>query len=98
MAKSQQQRDNELVERRKELDDRELRHRVRPGIHEKLQDLMAWHGITEKSEAIQLMIMNAHAAGPAGSASHLSIPRHEITISPNVARALAEFVPPAEPD
>lgn len=53
-----------------------------------LADLMAWNGIKEQAEAIQLLIMNAHAAGPTGSAPMLAIPRHEFTPSENVARQL----------
>lgn len=88
MAKTQQQRDQDATEKRKRLGEEELRHRVRPGTKQQLADLMEWHGITEQAEAIQLLIMNAHARGPEGSASVLSVPRHEITISENVARKL----------
>lgn len=66
----------------------ELRHRAGPGVLAKLTELMAWHGIEEKAEAIQLLILNAHAAGPDGSAHMLAVPRHEIRISENVARRL----------
>lgn len=88
MAKSQEERSAKSTAKRKEFDEKELRHRVRPGIHQKLADLMEWHGITEQSEAIQLLIMNAHALGPEGSAPALAIPRHDIHISRNVARQL----------
>ena len=53
-----------------------------------LADMMEWHGIEEISEAVQLLILNAHALGPEGSAHLLAVPRHEIEISENVARAL----------
>lgn len=49
---------------------------------------MAWHGIEEQAEAIQLLIMNAHAAGSTGSALMLAVPRHDFTPSENVARRL----------
>ncbi|MGF6695180.1 hypothetical protein M2318_005281 [Metapseudomonas resinovorans] len=88
MAMTQQDRSAKSAAKRKEFDEKELRHRVRPGIHQKLADLMDWHGITEQSEAIQLLIINAHAQGPEGSATALALPRHEITISKNVARQL----------
>ena len=86
MAKTQQQRDQDATEKRKRLGEEELRHRVRPGTKQQLADLMEWHGITEQAEAIQLLIMNAHALGPLGSTQSLAIPRHEITISENVAQ------------
>jgi hypothetical protein len=61
---------------------------VRLGIRQKLADLMEWHGVTEQSEAIQLLIMNAHAQGPEGSAAAMAIPRHDFTASKSVARKL----------
>lgn len=63
---------------------------MRPGIHAKLADLMAWNGITEQSEAVQLLILNAHAMGPEASASALAVPRHEIHLSEDVARRFIE--------
>ena len=87
-AKTQQERSAKTAIKRTELDEKELRHRCRRGTRDKLEELMAWHGITEQAEAIQLLIWNAHALGPEGSSSALAIPRHEITISPAVARRL----------
>lgn len=88
MAKTSQQRSADAAARRKERGEEELRHRVRPGIRSKLDDLMAWHGIEEMAEALQLAILNLHALGPAGSAHAFAVPRHEITISKSVARKL----------
>lgn len=88
MAKTQQERDQALALRRQKAAETELRHRVRPGITAMLAELMQWHGLDEKSEAIQLLIINAHAAGPDGSAPMLAIPRHDFTPSENVARQL----------
>ncbi len=79
MAKTQQERDQALALRRQKAAETELRHRVRPGITAMLAELMQWHDLDEKSEAIQLLIMNAHAAGPIGSAPMLAIPRHDFT-------------------
>lgn len=90
MAMTSQQRSAKAAERRRQRGEEELRHRVRPGIKAKLADLMAWHGIEEISEAVQLMTLNLHALGPEGSAQAFAVPRHEITISENVARALME--------
>lgn len=86
MAKTQQERDQATAEKRKRLGEEELRHRVRPGTKQQLADLMEWHGIEEQAEAIQLLIMNAHAQGPEGSAPALAIPRHEYMPSKNVER------------
>lgn len=51
---------------------------------------MAWHGITEQADAVQRLILNAHALGPEGSSAALALPRHEIQISENVARRFIE--------
>lgn len=83
-----QQRSARTAAKRQALDERELRHRVRPGIRNMLADLMQWHGIEEQAEAIQLLIMNAHAAGPDGSVPMLAPPRHVFAVSPSVARTL----------
>ncbi|WP_104910526.1 hypothetical protein [Pseudomonas sp. LG1D9] len=76
--------------------EKELRHRVRPGIEQKLADLMAWNQVEEQNEAIQNLILNAHALGPEGSSEAMRTPRHEITISKRVAELLSEFVAPPE--
>lgn len=91
VAKSQQERDAKAIAKREELDEKELRHRCRRGTRDKLADLMAWHGITEQAEAIQLLIWNAHALGSDGSAAALKIPRHETEVSENVARTLYQL-------
>lgn len=49
---------------------------------------MAWHGIEEMAEALQLAIMNLHALGPEGSAHAFVVPRHDIALTENVARKL----------
>ncbi|WMR34741.1 hypothetical protein [Metapseudomonas otitidis] len=88
MAMTSQQRSAKAAEKRRQRGEEELRHRVRPGIKAKLADLMAWHGIEEISEAVQLMTLNLHALGPEGSAPAFAVPRHEITVSENVAYKL----------
>lgn len=89
-AKTQAERSAKSAAKREAALEVELRHRVRPGIKAMLADLMDWHDIKEQAEAIQLLIMNAHAAGPAGSAPMLAMPRHDIRISENVARRLRD--------
>lgn len=87
-AKNQAERSAKAAAKRTTVGEVELRNRVRPGIRAMLTDLMDWHGIAEQAEAIQLLIMNAHRAGPDSSAPMLAIPRHEFTPSENVARRL----------
>ena len=88
MAKSQADRSKESKDNAKAKGQEELRNYVRPGTRAMLADLMAWHDIEVISEAIQNMIINLHALGPEGSAPAMATPRHEITISENVAREL----------
>lgn len=87
-AKTAAERSAKAAAKRAKLGEEELRHRVRPGTKAMLLELMAWHGIEEQAEAIQLLILNAHAAGTAGSAPMLATPRHEIAITENVARRI----------
>ena len=49
---------------------------------------MAWNDIEEISEAIQNLILNAHALGPTLSYQTIECPRHKITVSENVARII----------
>lgn len=63
-----------------------LRHRMRPGAVEKLNDLMNWRGITDAAAMVELLIVEAYALGATGSAHLLAVPRHEFTVSENVAR------------
>ncbi|MDA8485126.1 hypothetical protein NNO07_18830 [Pseudomonas resinovorans] len=66
----------------------DLRHRMRPGGLAMLADLQEWRGIGEPAALVELLIIEAYALGPEGSAPFLSIPRHEYTPSKNVARQL----------
>ena len=144
MAKSGQERSAKAAQKRLAMNEVELRHSVRCGIKQMLDDLMRWNDISEMGEALQLLILNAdpqaallyqdsgipllptemirhhvrqgiqdrlddlakqmfgashkhvielmimcaHGAGPSGSAELLRVPRHEITISENVSRKL----------
>lgn len=62
-----------------------LRHRARPGLIAKLTEL-AGGDDNAIGLAVESLITAAHAAGLAGSAPMLAIPRHEFTPSENVAR------------
>lgn len=98
MALNTQERSAKRNAKRQARGEEELRHTLRAGTKAMLADLMAWHGFEEQAEVIQLLIMNAHALGPVGSAAPLAVPRHEITISQSVARKLAGFKAPAVAD
>lgn len=88
MAAAQKDRSAKTAAKRKSRGEEELRMHTLAGTRQALADLMAWNGIEEQGEAITLMIHHLHGLGPAGSAQFLTAPRHEITVSENVARRL----------
>ncbi|SED28607.1 hypothetical protein SAMN04490185_3179 [Pseudomonas frederiksbergensis] len=98
MAMTARERSALAAAKREIYAEKELRHRVRPGIEKMLADLMAWHQVGEQNEAIQNLILNAHALGPEGSTDAMRTPRHEITVSKRVAEMLDAFVAPPEDD
>jgi len=88
MAMNQKQRDDRTAEKRRKAGEEELRLRVRPGTKQALAELMAWAEIEEQGEALTLMIHHLHGLGPERALPLLEVPRHEITVSPVVARKL----------
>jgi hypothetical protein len=86
MAVDQKERSAKSAKKREEFDEKELRHRLRLGTRQKLEELMQWNDIEEISEAMQNLILNAHALGPTLSFEAIQSPRHKVTISENVAR------------
>ena len=88
MAMSPKERDEKRRAKAARLQEEDLRLKVRPGTKQALLELMEWAGIEEQGEAITLMIHHLHGLGPVGAAPLLAPPRHEITVSPSVARKL----------
>ena len=91
MAKTVKERSAKAAQKRLSAGEEELRLRVRPGTKQALADLMEWAAIEEQGEALTLMIHHLHGLGPGGALPLLTPPRHEITISPSVARKLQQF-------
>ena len=91
MAMSPKERDKKRREKAERLHEEDLRLKVRPGTKQALQALMEWAGIEEQGEAMTLMIHHLHGLGPGGALPLLTPPRHEITVSPAVARKLENF-------
>lgn len=85
---TQQERSAKSAEKRKALNEEELRLRVRQGTKQALTELMAWAELEEQGEAMTLMIHHLHALGEEGAVAFLSPPRHAYQISENVARKL----------
>ncbi|WP_370683442.1 hypothetical protein AB9V60_10205 [Pseudomonas syringae pv. atrofaciens] len=88
MALTPKQRNERAALKRQKAGEEELRLRVRPGTNQALAELMKWAGIEEQGEALTLMIHHLHALGPVEALRFLQVPRHEITVSPVVARKL----------
>lgn len=88
MAAAQKERSAKTAAKRKSRGEEELRMHALAGTLQVLADLMEWHQIDEKGEAMTLALHHLHALGPAGSAPFFAPPRHEITISENVSRKL----------
>jgi hypothetical protein len=86
VAKTGQERSAKAAEKRIEYDEKELRHRLRLGTRQKLEELMVWNDIEEISEAVQNLILNAHELGTTLSYQAIGSPRHNVQISENVAR------------
>lgn len=91
MAMSSKERDEKRRAKAARLQEEDLRLKVRPGTNQALLELMEWAGIEEQGEAMTLMIHHLHGLGPGGALPLLEPPRHEITVSPSVARKLENF-------
>lgn len=85
---TQQERSAKSAEKRKAMNEEELRLRVRQGTKQALSELMEWAEIEEQGEALTLMIHHLHALGKDGAIAFLTPPRHIYQISENVARKL----------
>lgn len=91
MAAAQKDRSAKTAAKRKSRGEEEIRLHCMAGTRQALAELMAWSGIEEQGEAITLMIHHLHAMGPQKALPLLTPPRHEITVSPTVARKLQRF-------
>lgn len=85
---TQQERSAKSAEKRKAMNEEELRLRVRQGTKQALSELMEWAELEEQGEAMTLMIHHLHALGKDGAISFLTPPRHIYKISEDVARKL----------
>ena len=81
MAKTTKERSAKAAKKREQYDEKELRHRVRLGIHQKMDRIRERSGTEEISEVLQLAILKMDAMTDAELIEFLTPPRHEITIS-----------------
>ena len=87
MAKTVQERSAKAAQKRLAVAEKELRHKVRPGIEQAMERIRPRGQVPIISEVLQIAIMKMDLMGDDELADFLSYPRHEIIISENVARA-----------
>lgn len=81
MAKTTKERSEKAAAKREKVGEKELRHKVRPGIHQAMDRIRTRSGTEEISEVMQLAILKMDAMTDAELIEFLKPPRHEITIS-----------------
>lgn len=86
MAKTVQERSAKAAQKRLAVAEKELRHKVRPGIEQAMERICARGKTPIISEVLQIAIMKMDLMGDDELIEFLSYPRHEIVISENVAR------------
>jgi hypothetical protein len=85
MAKSVQERSAKAAQKRLAVAEKELRHKVRPGIEQAMERIRLRGKVPIISEVLQIAIMKMDLMRDDELADFLSYPRHEIVISENVA-------------
>ena len=86
MAKTVQERSAKAAQKRRTVAEKELRHKVRPGIEQAMERIRLRGQVPIISEVLQIAIMKMDLMGDDELIEFLSYPRHEIVISENVAR------------
>ncbi|MBC3246521.1 hypothetical protein HU746_17885 [Pseudomonas lurida] len=86
MAKTVQERSAKAAQKRLAVAEKELRHKVRPGIEQAMERIRLRGQVPIISEVLQIAIMKMDLMGDDELAAFLAYPRHEIVISENVAR------------
>lgn len=88
MAMTQQQRDDALKDRRTRFAEKELRHRVRPGIEQAVQRIRNRADKIAISELLQIAILKMDLMNDAELDAFLKYPRHDVLVTDDVARAI----------
>ncbi|MGY2173930.1 hypothetical protein [Pseudomonas azotoformans] len=86
MAKSVQERSAKAAQKRLAVAEKELRHKVRPGIEQAMERIRLRGQVPIISEVLQIAIMKMDLMANDELIEFLRYPRHEIVISENVAR------------
>ena len=90
MAKTVQERSAKAAKKRQAVAEKELRHKVRPGIEQAMGRIRLRGHVPIISEVLQIAIMKMDLMGDDELAVFLSYPRHEIVINEKVARDFQE--------
>jgi len=86
MAKTVQERSAKAAQKRLAVAEKELRHKVRPGIEQAMKRIRKRGQVPIISEVLQIAIMKMDLMADEELAAFLSYSRHEIVISENVAQ------------
>lgn len=87
MAKTPQERNKTSSEKKKAAGEKELRHKVRPGIQEALNRVKARADMKVTSDLLQVAIMKMDLMTDEELAEFTTYPRHEIVLSEKVAES-----------
>lgn len=91
MAASQDDRNKKLATKRAKAAEKELRHRVRPGIEQAVSRIRKRGDGIATTELLQIAIMKMDLMDDAELNEFLKYPRHKIMVSKNVAEEIYQF-------
>ncbi|OKO48500.1 hypothetical protein [Pseudomonas sp. BTN1] len=86
MAKTVQERSAKAAQKRQAVAEKELRHKVRPGIEQAMERIRLRGQVPIISEVLQIAIMKMDLMADSELIEFLRYPRHEIIISEDVAQ------------
>ena len=91
MGMTQKERDQRRHGKAANMQEEDLRLKVRPGTKQALAELMQWAGIEEQGEALTLMIHRLHELGPDRALPLLTPPSlHNRSLSHSVVAAFRQ--------
>ncbi|MBX8528510.1 hypothetical protein K5D32_02485 [Pseudomonas cichorii] len=88
MPADQKARSAKAAAKRAKYAEKELRHRVRPGIEQAIGRISARADKMETSEMLQIAVMKMDLMSDEELSVFLKYPRHEIIVSESVARMI----------
>jgi hypothetical protein len=91
MAMDQKQRDAKAAAKRASVAEKELRHRVRPGIEKAVARIRKRGAGITTTELLQVAIMKMDLMDDTELGDFLKYPRHKIMVSQDVAQEIYQF-------